>query len=626
MKLCIITSNIKKKNIYESIIKSKIIIDYEVIIIKKLRDFLKFNDKSQIFSFKDKYILFISSEIEFIDVRDIFYEYNGCFDIDIFSPFLLVLNNPDISTYTYNKRNANVLDTILRYYFIEFYIKNENVLEKFNEISSQKDKKLSLQYKKYEYCNFPLLLDFINNKIDENYYTVNEYNDTKINNITNSPKKKIISISWPKNCIKPKFTYKYDEETVNVQVSNYSKCIIEYKSIFFGDINEFNKIINTSQNNNVLKSIGTIMMYNPKTQVINQIIDGNYGDINKLYAIIKKDYRHQIFWENINNYTDENYKEKCTGFEVYYMSNAPNKNVNITDKFNDKSLICKTSDKIIYTAKNLYEESFLIKKFEIKNNSKKLCSAYNEINILNSFKSNRNITKRPLHFETEKNVYLLYNNIYPYDLFDIISHYKHYGTNINMYYCLYIFKKMVNVSKYLYDNNILYCDFKTENICIDNQCEPILIDFDHSQYISNVKESPTGTLIYMAPELLQKKKNTIKSDIWALGCIFIESCFGYLPWDNCKNLHDMISKIESFSIIDLFKGYKNKNLEINKYSKENCASFFNNILCFDSDSRFDLEQIYDNKYFKNIISNNIIDKYCKDIKNIIDKKSINKAM
>ena len=162
-------------------------------------------------------------------------------------------------------------------------------------------------------------------------------------------------------------------------------------------------------------------------------------------------------------------------------------------------IICNQNNKTIYVAKNLHEEDFLIKKFSSEKNK----NAYNEINILRTIKQNDNITRRPLHFETEKSIYLLYNDVYPYDLLDFINYFKKIGKNMNLYYCLYIFKKLINVSNFLLDNGILHCDFKPENICINNNCEPILIDFDYSQFIKSVDKKPRGTLIYMAPELKQ---------------------------------------------------------------------------------------------------------------------------
>lgn len=39
-----------------------------------------------------------------------------------------------------------------------------------------------------------------------------------------------------------------------------------------------------------------------------------------------------------------------------------------------------------------------------------------------------------------------------------------------------------------------------------------------------------GSPLYMAPQLLENKPYTIKSDIWSIGLMFYEMLFGKTPW------------------------------------------------------------------------------------------------
>ena len=457
------------------------------------------------------------------------------------------------------------------------------------------------------------MLNIINGIITkESIYKIIEYNNISNKKDIELPEKKeTVSIRLPKNCENPICNYVYKNE--------YTKSIIEYKSVFFGNLKDFKNIIEVSQKNNVKSSIGTTMFFNPKTRVINQTIDGDYVEIHNLYEKIKTDYRHQIFWENLNDYKEDEYKEKCIGFEIFYLSSVPLKSENMSNNFIDKELLCKTKSKTIYFAKDMFHKRVLIKKFNIEKNK----HAYNEINILNSIKEHSHIIKKPLNFETEDSIYLLYESVYPYDLFDIITYYNHNNKNINLYYSLYIFKVLINVSKFLYENDIIYCDYKPENICIDNNGEPILIDFDYSQFKKTLKQTPHGTHVYMSPEIINlKEPNSIKSDIWSIGCLFVETCFGRLPWGACSKRENIIESIKEFKFIKLFESYKNDEIKKNKYLKENCTKFFNNILCHDPEKRYNFEEIFSDKYFNNIVSNNLVHNYNREIVDIINNGSI----
>lgn len=91
-------------------------------------------------------------------------------------------------------------------------------------------------------------------------------------------------------------------------------------------------------------------------------------------------------------------------------------------------------------------------------------------------------------------------------------------------YMLQLFKKIIQGVQVIHDNGIIHADLKLENIVLDKNDDPKIIDFDIS-VPKNSFSAMRGTMHYIAPEvltsLLQNKKDSFneKMDIWSLGII-----------------------------------------------------------------------------------------------------------
>lgn len=101
--------------------------------------------------------------------------------------------------------------------------------------------------------------------------------------------------------------------------------------------------------------------------------------------------------------------------------------------------------------------------------------------------------------------------------------------------------------KYIHEKNVIHNDIKPQNIMIDKNYNPILIDFDIS-CITNLLckyndktvkccKSKGSTLEYAAPEL-GEMDSTFKSDLWSLGVTLYKSATGKYPF-NFINYHPM---------------------------------------------------------------------------------------
>jgi serine/threonine protein kinase len=83
-------------------------------------------------------------------------------------------------------------------------------------------------------------------------------------------------------------------------------------------------------------------------------------------------------------------------------------------------------------------------------------------------------------------------------------------------------------------HNFLHRDIKPGNILFDTDHEPKLIDFGLARGVDFEPESLTethGTPYYVAPEKIQREKETFLSDMYSLGCTLYHAITGHVPFD-----------------------------------------------------------------------------------------------
>ncbi|KAB2084060.1 hypothetical protein ES319_A05G309200v1 [Gossypium barbadense] len=86
------------------------------------------------------------------------------------------------------------------------------------------------------------------------------------------------------------------------------------------------------------------------------------------------------------------------------------------------------------------------------------------------------------------------------------------------------------------DFQIIFRDFKSSNILLDEQWNAKLSDFGlarlgPSDGLSHVSTAVVGTIGYAAPEYIQTGRLTIKSDVWSYGIFLYELITGRRPLD-----------------------------------------------------------------------------------------------
>ena len=123
--------------------------------------------------------------------------------------------------------------------------------------------------------------------------------------------------------------------------------------------------------------------------------------------------------------------------------------------------------------------------------------------------------------------------------------------------------------KYIHGQNILHRDIKPENLVFDNNGYLRITDFGIAKhYIINNKKDTSGTVGYLAPEVLCNVNHNFCIDYYAVGIITYELMYGHRPYLG-KSKHEVkqliLTKQAEIDYDDLPDGFSNETADfINK--------------------------------------------------------------
>ena len=88
--------------------------------------------------------------------------------------------------------------------------------------------------------------------------------------------------------------------------------------------------------------------------------------------------------------------------------------------------------------------------------------------------------------------------------------------------------------EHLHAHHFVHRDIKVENVMLNAAGHVKLIDFGLARDVPQLDEplSPSGSLIYMAPELLRESQGGRHTDWWAVGVLAHELLTGRTPWSS----------------------------------------------------------------------------------------------
>jgi len=177
----------------------------------------------------------------------------------------------------------------------------------------------------------------------------------------------------------------------------------------------------------------------------------------------------------------------------------------------------------IYHVKDIEDNKVKILKFIIKTNINK-----ENYEIINFFKTcpHKNFCKIDGILESGIFLVLIMEYI---DGNVLIEYFETDHTRIEYIKILF---ELINALKYLHENNIVHGDIKPNNIIVDSEGKPIIIDYDLSRFADGRQQTKNifGTKFFMPPELINNNTFSTKSDIWSLGMTMYACMMNkYLP-------------------------------------------------------------------------------------------------
>ena len=109
--------------------------------------------------------------------------------------------------------------------------------------------------------------------------------------------------------------------------------------------------------------------------------------------------------------------------------------------------------------------------------------------------------------------------------------------------------------EHMHENGYLHKDIKVENVMLDRSGHVKLVDFGLAEIMQAevMYLEPTGSIVYMAPELLRYHTCGRHTDWWAYGILANELLTGCVPWSNFED--DRVIQNEIQSLVFRFPGH-----------------------------------------------------------------------
>lgn len=166
-----------------------------------------------------------------------------------------------------------------------------------------------------------------------------------------------------------------------------------------------------------------------------------------------------------------------------------------------------------------------------------------EIKLLKTMK-HRYIVEM-IDFEWDANyIYIITEYCAGGDLSRMIKAHKSLGEGV----CKHFLQQLSQALQFLRSKNIAHMDLKPSNILLTsknpNTCVLKLADFGFAQTLrqDQTKQEVRGSLLYMAPEMVLKRKYDAKVDLWSVGVILYECLFGQAPYKSAT-IEELLAKV-----------------------------------------------------------------------------------
>ena len=466
--------------------------------------------------------------------------------------YYLLINISDVS---------NELVNFLNEQFNLNYIQNNDINDNDNFIEEEDDLK---ELKKFEdeYISTIGSLNINNSSLD----SIKSNNSSSENSHFPLIKTDLMEF----NCYKIKYSKN--------KLKKITFIILKNELFIINSNNKLEKIININRSVNIIQSENK--SFNSKNYLSFKIIYFLYNNKSNLKS--EKIYLVDIEQEN----------------ELKKFLNEVN-NPKFEDKYNIENIIGEGgySKILLGNYKNNKNYKVAIKVLSKSKNKIENIIWENEIFLILSKYNNNNIIKCIESFEDENYIILINEYIENGNLLD-------YRKKLNEGLLYKITQELINGLNFLHSLRIIHRDIKPENILIKfnnpnniNDFNIKYIDFGLSKMLTYNEGyfNISGSFDYLSPEIINKKNQNFKCDIWSLGMTLYALKFGKFPFIKLENFLNKI-KEDEFKV-NRNNYYNNRSLKckINKCYNDKICECIEKCLVYDQNKRFSIEQL--KKYF-----------------------------
>lgn len=152
--------------------------------------------------------------------------------------------------------------------------------------------------------------------------------------------------------------------------------------------------------------------------------------------------------------------------------------------------------------------------------------AFAEVEIL-AMLFHPNIISYFKHFIGDDTLYIELEYAKGGNLANLINQQLNSNSYFNEETVLWYFYQLTSAIEYIHEIGIMHRDIKTLNIFFMQSGLLKLGDFGIAKILDSkmdLAETQVGTPLYMSPEIIEGKKYSNKTDLWALGCVMYEIC------------------------------------------------------------------------------------------------------
>lgn len=241
----------------------------------------------------------------------------------------------------------------------------------------------------------------------------------------------------------------------------------------------------------------------------------------------------------------------------------------------------------IYLGKNQFtQRPVAIKEISFEQIDKIKQNIKREFSLLKKLKHKNIIGLHDVYFDNiGKNIFLVLDYHKRGDLAKFLK-----GKALKEKYAKKYMRQIADGLCYLYKNKILHRDLKLQNILVTDSLDIVITDFGFARYFENdtMIQTICGSPMYMAPEMILKKKYNNKSDLWSVGIILYELLTGDVPF-KVKNMVELIQTIQKVKIT--------LPLKYDTMLSSSCKELLFQLLKKNPDERISWEDFFTHKWF-----------------------------